>query len=69
MSVPAITVIRLWEPWTYCRRCDNETVSKLGWPFYEDFIIGKGEWWQLTGGFVTVCACCYMELLNQEANS
>lgn len=69
MSAPAITVVRLWEAGAECARCREETRSEFGWPFYEDFIIGKGEAWQKPGGYVTVCSCCYLELLNQEANS
>jgi len=64
-----LTVIRLWEHGAECRRCTNETLSRFGWPYYEEFIIGAGEPWQERGAYVTVCCCCYLELLNQEANS
>ena len=62
-----ITVIELWTRYTDCYRCGNETPLGFGWPYYETFIIGKGEPWQEHGGGVPVCQCCYMELMNQEA--
>lgn len=62
-----ITVIELQGRWAICHRCDNPTTSKWGWPYYETFIIGTPEPWQERGGFVSVCGCCYLELLAAEA--
>ena len=64
-----ITVINLWPFWSTCQRCTNPTRDKLGWPYYETFIIGAGEPWQERGGYVPVCRCCYLELLAAEACS
>jgi len=63
----AITVINLWERWTRCARCDNDTPLGFGWEYYEDFIIGEGAPWQERGGCVPVCHCCYLELMAAEA--
>lgn len=62
-----ITVINLWPRWYPCQRCDNYHQDKFAWPYYEDFIIGKPEAWQDLGGYVSVCKCCYFELLAAEA--
>ena len=67
MTQADITVINLWPAWFTCQRCANEHQDRLGWPYYEDFIIGNGEPWQERGGFVSVCRCCYLELLAAEA--
>jgi len=64
-----ISVIDLWTFQSTCQRCDCLTSAKLGWPYYEDFIIGDGEVWQERGGFVPVCGCCYLELLAMEAQA
>jgi hypothetical protein len=65
--MPDISVINLQEFWQTCQRCTNYTRSRTGWPYYEDFIIGAPKFWQEPGGFVPVCACCYLELLAAEA--
>ncbi len=66
---PAITVINLWQFWSTCQRCACLTKDKKGWPYYETFIFGIGEPWQVLGGYVPVCEPCYLELLNEEANT
>lgn len=63
------TVVHLWEHWATCQRCHEYTRDKTCWPYYEDFIIGAGEPWQERGSYVPICNCCYLELLNEEANS
>lgn len=52
-----------------CYRCDNPTNARFCWAYYEDFIIGAGQPWQERGGYVPVCGCCYMELLNEDAQA
>lgn len=66
-AIPHITVITLWPIESTCQRCHVGHFDNLGWPYYEDFIIGKGEPWQERGGYVSVCQCCYLELLAAEA--
>jgi hypothetical protein len=62
-----ITIIALWPIEFTCQRCDMRHSDKLGWSYYEDFIIGEPAWWQELGGYVPVCKCCYLELLAAEA--
>ena len=62
-----VTVINLWPSWHTCHRCDMQHRDNYGWPYYEDFIIGAGEPWQERGFFVSVCVCCYLELMAAEA--
>lgn len=67
VAPPDITIINLWPHWATCQRCNNDTLDKCGWPYYEDFIIGAPEPWQETGGYVPVCRCCHDELMAAEA--
>jgi hypothetical protein len=70
MPCANITVVCLSPGWFTCHRCANEygyDGRGFAWPYYEDFIIGDGEPWQERGGFVSVCRCCYLELLAAEA--
>ena len=64
-----ITIVELNKRTLTCHRCTNPTQGKYAWPFYEDFIIGAGEPWQERGCFVSVCAHCFVELLNAEAQA
>lgn len=65
-AAAAITIVELWPFYSTCQKCGCDTRANLGWPYYEDFIIGKGEPWQERGGFVPVCEWCYRELIELE---
>ena len=66
MSLAAITVIELWPIVHSCQKCHCDTMARLCWPYYEDFIIGAGEPWQERGGYVPVCEWCYRELVERD---
>jgi hypothetical protein len=67
VSPAAITVIELWPFYSLCYKCGCDTRAKLGWPYYEDFIIGDGEPWQEHGCYAPVCEWCYRELDERES--
>jgi hypothetical protein len=38
------------------------------WPYYEEFLFGWADYDPDFVGYMPVCECCYLELLNQDAN-
>lgn len=63
-----VTIIELWPWWAECHRCLCPTRSKFCWPYYEEFLFGWADYDPEFVGYVPVCGCCYLELLNQDAN-
>ena len=61
-----ITAVELWQHWATCQRCTNYTLSKTAWPYYEEFLFGWADYDPAIIGYVPVCECCYLELLNQD---